>query len=68
MCGICGIVGKSDAGLVKSMCSSLVRRGPDDEGIYIGENGTIGSHRLKIVGLLTGYQPFFNEIESKTHN
>lgn len=61
MCGICGIVGKSDAGLIKAMCDSLVHRGPDDEGIYIDEHAAIGSRRLSIVDLKTGHQPLSNE-------
>jgi len=54
MCGICG---KSHAGLIKAMCNSLAHRGPDDEGIYIDENAGIGSRRLSIVDVQTGHQP-----------
>ncbi len=49
MCGICGIVGKKDEGLVKAMCDSLVHRGPDDEGIYVDEHAAIGSCCLSII-------------------
>ncbi len=63
MCSICGIVGKSNAGLIKAMCDSLAHRGPDDEGIYVDEHAAIGSRLLSIIILQIRHQRFSNEIE-----
>ncbi|MGR3173288.1 MAG: asparagine synthase (glutamine-hydrolyzing) [Candidatus Scalindua sp.] len=61
MCGICGMVGKSDADLIEAMCNSLLHRGPDDKGVFIDANVAIGSRRLSIIDLETGHQPLSNE-------
>lgn len=61
MCGICGMVGKSDKTLIKAMCNVLVHRGPDGEGEYIDENVAIGIRRLAVIDLETGDQPISNE-------
>ena len=40
MCGIAGIVRWDGAPIaerdIRSMCSAIVHRGPDDEGVYLG--------------------------------
>lgn len=68
MCGICGIIRK-DGQLVEKqqivkMCSTIVHRGPDDEGIFISGSIGFGIRRLKIIDLDTGHQPIHNEDES----
>ncbi|MCP2619088.1 asparagine synthase (glutamine-hydrolyzing), partial [Candidatus Aminicenantes bacterium AC-335-A11] len=64
MCGICGIVHTEKPvplSLIKSMCDSIIHRGPDDEGIFINENVALGARRLSIIDLVTGHQPLSNE-------
>ena len=43
------------------MCGAMVHRGPDDEGIYIGQGVGIGMRRLSIIDLDSGHQPLSNE-------
>lgn len=64
MCGICGMIGRSNKELLKEMCEVLAHRGPDDEGMYIDHNAAIGIRRLSIIDLETGHQPIHNEDES----
>jgi asparagine synthase (glutamine-hydrolysing) len=66
MCGICGIAGFDGLGpdsrdTVKAMCSTLVHRGPDDEGYYFDDRVSLGMRRLSIIDLATGHQPIANE-------
>ena len=46
---------------VHAMCSVMVHRGPDDEGIYTGAGIGIGMRRLSIIDLERGRQPMRNE-------
>ncbi len=64
MCGICGIVGLDDKNLIKRMCNVMVHRGPDDEGIYLDKNVSLGHRRLSIIDLEGGHQPVHNEDET----
>jgi asparagine synthase (glutamine-hydrolysing) len=63
MCGICGVVGQPDERLIKSMLARIEHRGPDDEGVYIGEASTgervgLGHRRLSIIDLSpAGHEP-----------
>lgn len=66
MCGICGIFSPDSSqevseGLLKSMNSCLYRRGPDDEGYYLGGQIGLGMRRLSIIDLSGGAQPICNE-------
>lgn len=64
MCGICGIVKKNEKvseSVVKKMASTMVYRGPDEEGCKIFGNAGLGHRRLKIIDLLTGSQPISDE-------
>jgi asparagine synthase (glutamine-hydrolysing) len=66
MCGICGIVSIDGGPLdgertVRSMMQALVHRGPDDEGIYVGDRAVLGHRRLSIIDLESGHQPISNE-------
>ncbi|HOK79805.1 MAG TPA: asparagine synthase (glutamine-hydrolyzing) [bacterium] len=64
MCGICGIAGKekriSDS-LIRKMASTMVHRGPDEEGFEFFDNVGLGHRRLRIIDLTTGKQPMSNE-------
>ena len=61
MCGICGVHGPSVEDLqltVGRMTQTLAHRGPDGEGIFIGEGVALGHRRLSIIDLSsTGAQP-----------
>src|SRR6516225_3160813 len=65
MCGIAGFInfqgGPANAGDVHRMCQAIVHRGPDDEGIYVGDRAGLGMRRLSIIDLSTGHQPIHNE-------
>jgi asparagine synthase (glutamine-hydrolysing) len=61
MCGISGIFRRT-GGLVypediRRMLMQIQYRGPDESGIYIGENVGLGSVRLSIIDLAQGQQP-----------
>jgi asparagine synthase (glutamine-hydrolysing) len=43
------------------MCGVMAHRGPDDEGVYIGDGVAIGMRRLSIIDLNNGSQPISNE-------
>src|SRR5262245_21022019 len=55
MCGICGQVRDDGAAvertLIERMCSRLVHRGPDDQGIHTGPAIGLGQRRLAIIDL-----------------
>lgn len=64
MCGICGKVswnGPVDPFLVQLMMDKMVHRGPDDEGVYVGQQVVLGHRRLSIIDLELGKQPISNE-------
>ncbi len=62
MCGICGQFNYKnntpvDKETIKRMTSSIVHRGPDDEGFYINQSLGFGFKRLSIIDLSGGHQP-----------
>jgi asparagine synthase (glutamine-hydrolysing) len=60
MCGIVGIVSNKeiDADNLKAMSDTMVHRGPDGDGIYIGDRFGLAHRRLAIVDLSdAGKQP-----------
>ena len=66
MCGIYGILGlakysRPDSQLLSKMGGSLLHRGPDDEGHYLGDCIALGMRRLSIIDLEGGHQPISNE-------
>jgi asparagine synthase (glutamine-hydrolysing) len=61
MCGIAGFVGQVDPALLKKMVGTLVHRGPDDEGFWVGPGVGLGMRRLSIIDLAGGHQPMTNE-------
>jgi asparagine synthase (glutamine-hydrolysing) len=69
VCGICGVVGfeglpPEEMDTVRAMCSTIVHRGPDDEGYYSDDQAALGMRRLSIIDLETGHQPIANEDRS----
>ena len=67
MCGICGkfnydLAKPVEEELLRRMCSVLVHRGPDDEGIYTRGPIGLGHRRLSIIDLSpAGHQPMSHE-------
>ena len=67
MCGICGVYNYKDdenisRSLINKMTSSIVHRGPDDDGIYLSKNLGLGFRRLSIIDLsFNGHQPMSNK-------
>ncbi|HEY6360387.1 MAG TPA: asparagine synthase (glutamine-hydrolyzing) [Vicinamibacterales bacterium] len=65
MCGIAGIVRWNARSIpeheIRDMCRVMAHRGPDDEGIYLGDGVALGMRRLSIIDLDSGHQPVSNE-------
>jgi asparagine synthase (glutamine-hydrolysing) len=65
MCGIAGIFSPGGKPVfeheVRDMCSAIVHRGPDDEGVYLAAGVGLGMRRLSIIDLASGHQPVSNE-------
>jgi asparagine synthase (glutamine-hydrolysing) len=66
MCGITGIfeydgLTEIREELVHRMNETIVHRGPDDEGIFVGPGIGLGFRRLSIIDLAGGHQPIANE-------
>ena len=61
MCGIAGIVGDVDEGLLRRMLESMRHRGPDDLGTFVADGAAIGQTRLSIIDVEGGHQPIPNE-------
>jgi len=65
MCGICGVVSLTgaeiDANVLARMNDTLVHRGPDDAGSYLGTGVGLAMRRLSIIDLANGMQPLTNE-------
>ena len=74
MCGIAGFADAltrdgawtperldADTRLVRTMCSVIRHRGPDDEGVRVEPGVGLGMRRLSIIDLATGHQPIGSE-------
>jgi asparagine synthase (glutamine-hydrolysing) len=67
MCGIFGSWRRDRSGLpsgqLEAMASTLVHRGPDDEGIWqpAGRGVGLGNRRLSIIDIAGGHQPFVSD-------
>ncbi len=61
MCGIVGIVNArcaADADVIGTAAAMLIKRGPDDSGVWTSENVGFGHRRLAIIDLTpSGHQP-----------
>lgn len=67
MCGIAGKVNPTERGavdreVVAHMCAALEHRGPDSRGLFVEGNVGLGIQRLRVVDLVMGDQPIFNDI------
>ena len=65
MCGYVGFTNNlksgEDKAVLKNMMDSIKHRGPDSEGMYVGEDMCLGFRRLSIIDLSEGSQPLYNE-------
>lgn len=66
MCGICGIFeyhnqAEMPGQVVQEMNQTMVHRGPDDGGVFVGRGIGLGHRRLSIIDLAGGHQPMCNE-------
>jgi asparagine synthase (glutamine-hydrolysing) len=66
MCGICGIFEFErhdliSPELVRRMTDTIIHRGPDDDGVYVGPGIGLGFRRLSIIDVAGGHQPISNE-------
>ncbi len=66
MCGICGIFEydrRTDipGDIVHRMNQTMIHRGPDDGGVFVGPGIGLGHRRLSIIDLAGGHQPMSNE-------
>ena len=64
MCGIAGVVGGKavrERPAVERMIHAIIHRGPDDNGVWSGEEAVLGNCRLQIIDLHAGHQPLSNE-------
>ncbi len=69
MCGWVGYVTRAEDAFdhratIQAMADTIVHRGPDDEGFYVGDgapSAALGFRRLSIIDLAGGHQPIFNE-------
>ena len=57
MCGITGVVGWVDARALGAMTETLRHRGPDADGVHVGDRWGFGHRRLSIIDLAGGAQP-----------
>ena len=65
MCGIVGFLrtrpsATADHPLLQRMIDAVAHRGPDGQGLYLGEGAGLGHARLSIIGLAAGRQPMAN--------
>jgi asparagine synthase (glutamine-hydrolysing) len=68
---VCGIAGQvradgqpPDAELLHRMCGAIEHRGPDSRGVHIDDGVGLGIQRLRVIDLVSGDQPIFNEDRS----
>jgi asparagine synthase (glutamine-hydrolysing) len=65
MCGIAGVWGASDEGLVARLTDAIAHRGPDGAGIHVQTSGVLGHRRLAIMDPVGGAQPLYDETRQR---
>lgn len=73
MCGICGEIywdgQRADISRLNPMLQEMVRRGPDDEGVWVRDQVGLGHRRLSIIDLSdAGHQPMHDQEFSLVFN
>lgn len=63
MCGFCGFTGEiaNPEEILEQMKNTIIHRGPDSEGSYLGDGIAMGFRRLSFLDLEGGTQPIYNE-------
>jgi len=63
MCGIVGLVGAGDSGLLRRMTAAIAHRGPDGEAFWEDPNAAVrlGHRRLAILDFDGGAQPMWSD-------
>jgi asparagine synthase (glutamine-hydrolysing) len=64
VCGIAGFTHENRSvqpGLIQRVTSSLIHRGPDQQGVYESHHASLGAVRLSIIDLVSGEQPLRSE-------
>lgn len=69
MCGIAGFIDLQHSRdraeqIIDSMCKIIRHRGPDEQGVWVGDGVALGMRRLSIIDVDGGQQPIFNEDQS----
>ncbi len=69
MCGIAGFIDKACVYAnaeerMHAMCNVIRHRGPDEQGVWVGDGAALGMRRLSIIDVAGGHQPIFNEDQS----
>lgn len=72
MCGITGFVNfkkdiQNEFDILKNMCQTLHRRGPDEEGFYVSRQALLAHRRLSIIDIENGKQPMSYAYNGKTY-
>ncbi len=67
MCGIAGFFNapgspEENMAWIQGMIDPLAHRGPDDQGIWLGDCGALGHRRLSIIDLEGGHQPLIDAL------
>ena len=73
MCGICGEIywdgQRADISRLNPMLQEMVRRGPDDDGVWVRDQVGLGHRRLSIIDLSdAGHQPMHDQEFSLVFN
>jgi len=53
-----------DRALIERMCMAIEHRGPDSRGLFVESGVGLGVQRLRVIDLVTGDQPIYNEDRS----
>ncbi|MGI9196735.1 MAG: asparagine synthase (glutamine-hydrolyzing) [Candidatus Nanopelagicales bacterium] len=63
MCGIAGVLGppSQTQALITPMLDVIRHRGPDDSGVYVGDEFAFGMRRLSIIDIAGGHQPMWSQ-------
>lgn len=61
MCGLVGYLGETQPAVLPDMLHTVMSRGPDESGVWLGPGIALGHRRLKVVDMVGGAQPSISE-------
>ncbi len=68
MCGIAGVIGQNfSTEIAKNMLNTMVRRGPDEQGVYTNDDVMLLHRRLSIIDPEGGKQPLTIRVGAETY-